>query len=136
MKLLRVLFGNKIIENKEIVKLEDVQQQPKIKFSYPANTYYTIMMIDKDAPVSKAVNKSWLHWLIINNIDEIIHFKPPTPPKGSGFHRYYIYLLEQQNKINIKEKIDISKFDFIKFIEEYKLKPISFVMFKTKHPED
>jgi phosphatidylethanolamine-binding protein (PEBP) family uncharacterized protein len=64
---------------------------------------YTIICWDPDAP-----QKSWLHWLIANCSNgttehgvEVIDWTPPTPPKGSGLHRYIFGLFEQAGRLTL-----------------------------------
>jgi phosphatidylethanolamine-binding protein (PEBP) family uncharacterized protein len=133
MKFLNVIFNGRQINNEEKVNIQDVLNKPKIKVNLNRNKLYTIMMVDPDAPsCTNPINKYWLHWLIVNTTDIILPFKPPSPPPGSGEHRYYIFLLEQQNQIKIKTIPDRPKFDINKFINEHNLKPDSYAMFRTE----
>lgn len=134
MKQLYVQFDNTVIENDMEIPLDQVQIQPHIKFNKSTEKLYTIMMFDPDAPFSKQYNKQWLHWLVINTNEIVIPFSPSNPPKDSGMHRYFIFIFEQSTKINInKYIIDKSKFDKNKFISIFKLKPISYIMYRTHH---
>ena len=111
MRELSVYFGNKKIKNEEEVDLYQVQLKPKIKFNIPANKYYTLIMVDPDAPsILNPINKYWLHWMVISNNETIVNFQPPNPPPNTGKHRYYIYLLEQQSKIETIPKYDRKQF--------------------------
>lgn len=42
--------------------------------------------------------ENYLHLLEINN-KVIVPYKPPTPPKGSGVHRYEISIFIQDKKV-------------------------------------
>jgi phosphatidylethanolamine-binding protein (PEBP) family uncharacterized protein len=133
MKFLTVYFGNKKIENDETVDLQVVQSKPNIKFNVPAGKYYTILMVDPDAPSKNHPdNKYWLHWMVVNNYNTIVDFKPSTPSPGTGEHRYYIWLLEQQQEIKVPNTYSRQKFPVKQFIGNYKLKPIAGVMYKTE----
>lgn len=133
MRELDVRFGNKRIHNKDFLELTDVQTQPIVDFKMPAGKYYTILMVDPDAPSHKdPINKHWLHWMIVNNNKTLVDFKPSSPPPSTGEHRYFICLLEQQNEINIPQIPPRKQFPVKKFIEQYKLKPIASVMYRTE----
>jgi len=84
------------------------------------NAYYTLLMIDLDAPSKiSRVYSPWLHWLVINipgkdlkigKINKgitIAEYSGPTPPKGSGNHEYKILLFKQDVLINPKIKNNI-----------------------------
>jgi|688.fasta_scaffold299961_3 phosphatidylethanolamine-binding protein (PEBP) family uncharacterized protein len=140
MKLLNVVFHNPKkqktikIENEKYYDLEDVQYKPQIKFNIPANKYYTILMVDPDAPSpDDNYYKHWLHWMIINNNETVIDFKPSSPPPGKP-HRYYIYLMEQLNKLDLKSHLinKREKFPLDKFISDNKLKLLAGVMYQTE----
>lgn len=137
MRLLDVLFDTIKITNGMYIDLSHVQAQPKIKFSIPHNKYYTLLMADPDAPSRKNPKyKYWLHWLVMNNNDEIIGFSPSNPPPKSGKHRYYIYLFEQPNKIeNLPQSNEYGRknFSIDNFINKYKLSLVSGVMYETEN---
>src|SRR5579885_935004 len=121
MKELSASLNGNFFHNKDIIPFEKTQVQPKLKFN-PDNKYYSIIMVDPDAPSSKnPIYKYVLHWLVINNSEIILDFMPPAPPFGSGFHRYYINLFEQPNKIKLDEIPERHKFDLESFVQKYKL---------------
>lgn len=68
--------------------------------------YHTLVMLDPDAPSRKNPKfRSWLHWLVINirngdfrNGTEVMPYRPPTPPAGSGKHRYVFLVFQQEGK--------------------------------------
>lgn len=133
MKFLPVYFKNKQIENDSYVDIQEVQYKPQIKFNVPANKFYTVLMVDPDAPSKdNPENKHWLHWMIINNNNTIVDFQPSSPPIGSGEHRYFIYLLEQQKEIKVPTAYPRQKFPIDSFIKKYNLKPIASAMYKTE----
>lgn len=127
--------------NEIIFDFAESQYTPQIKFDTPQNEYRTILMVDPDAPSrDNPVNAHWLHLLIINNGEIVAKYHPPSPPKGTGLHRYIFYLLKQKNildkdKLNLKKiggKIDRKKFDINKFISDNELEIIDKVYFQTE----
>jgi phosphatidylethanolamine-binding protein (PEBP) family uncharacterized protein len=68
-------------------------------------------MFDPDAPSpSSPTCRSWLHWLLVDasaaansppsppsppHGRDLVPFAPPTPPPGSGTHRYIIRIYQQ-----------------------------------------
>eukprot|EP00795_Rhopilema_esculentum_P012443 gene12443-3112_t len=106
----------------------------------------TLLMVDPDAPSKKSHRcRSWLHWMVVNikkgnvnNGKEIISYKPPMPPYGSGPHRYFFLLYEQNHHIN---EIDDSEnnmaercgFNVKNFAEDNSLVgPVALNMFLTE----
>lgn len=90
-------FGNTI-------KIEESQPQPHVHWKEPpAGTLYTLLCWDPDAQA-----KSWLHWLVVNCKDTtpedgttLQEWSPPSPPKGSGLHRYIFALFKQTGALTI-----------------------------------
>ena len=71
---------------------------------------YTLLMVDPDPPSRQnPVYREWLHWIVTDvraggdaagtlDIDgghEAIAYAGPTPPKGTGLHRYCFILFRQ-----------------------------------------
>lgn len=133
------LVGNKKITYGEkcdisIFKKNGKIIMPIINFDKNPNKLYTIMMIDPDAPSMKNNKyKYWLHLLIINNNDVIVPYHPPDPPIGSGKHRYYVLIFEQNEKISSLPVINKrEKFNVNDFIKKYNILLIHKMKFTTK----
>jgi phosphatidylethanolamine-binding protein (PEBP) family uncharacterized protein len=69
---------------------------------------YTFTMTDPDAPSAQnPTSADWLHWLVINatNPDDassgqtIASYEGPSPPAGSGPHRYYTRVWKQADRL-------------------------------------
>ena len=139
---------NYILDNRNTKKCETADildysfvngtRTPAISFSKQQNKQYTVMMIDPDAPsCSNPTYKYWLHYLCINSDDTIVSYEPPTPPIGSGAHRYYIVVYEQSHSIvlNDDEKSVLRNrrnFDPESFVAKYGLTEKEFAKFVTK----
>lgn len=81
--------------------------------------YSTLIMYDPDAP-----SGTYLHYLVINipsgNInsgDTIVSYAPPTPPPGSGTHRYIFEQLQQSSPFTFAEP-ERSNFDINNFKQQ------------------
>jgi phosphatidylethanolamine-binding protein (PEBP) family uncharacterized protein len=105
------------------------------------NTYYTIIMIDIDAPSpNNPIYSPYLH-LILQNIQSnkitnnniLVKYAPITPPEG--IHRYILSLYSQKNYINISSnrliQINRANYDLNNFISKYQLTKISDIIFKS-----
>ncbi|AEX61157.1 phosphatidylethanolamine-binding protein-like protein [Megavirus courdo11] len=139
MTNLQVSIHNNIIYDGEIIPLKYTQELPKINFTKHNSDKYTIIMVDPDAPSRKnPIYKYFLHWLIINNNEIIMDFTPPAPPKNSGPHRYFIFVLKQNKLLNsssikINNKMKREKFNLAEFIADNDLEIIDSKHFITKN---
>jgi len=133
---LGVYFDKTKVINGMTLSLPMVQREPRLNFIQSAKQY-TILMIDPDAPSrNNPIHKYWLHWLIVNNDKTIADYEPPTPPKGSGPHRYFILLLEQTIKFSPNEIgpiIQRNNFDVPEFIHKHHLKLIASIYFVSEN---
>ncbi|XP_038070606.1 protein D2-like isoform X1 [Patiria miniata] len=98
------------------------------------NKYYTLVMVDPDAPASRG-QAYWLHWLVINikgdNFASGYHgsgsgkmdYAPPSPPRGPA-HRYQFFVFEQPREFGNSEITAPDRrgsFDLGAFQSEYNL---------------
>lgn len=89
-------------QNGKSVFLNSVQQIPKFSLkNLDSNKYYTLAIIDPDAPIGY-----WIHYFQYNirgnNINSgtiLFDYMPPSPPQGTGVHRYFCLLYEQNGEI-------------------------------------
>lgn len=94
-----------------------VHERPRINYNIHANRFYTVVLLDMDAP-SRAhpIAAQWLHWLVINvpgrdlsRGDTIAEYAGPTPPQGTGQHRYVVLVYEQTKKILPEDQVRIAR---------------------------
>ncbi len=103
----------KLYKNNIFLTLIETKDKPKIFLkNVPKNKIYSLIMFDPDA-----IGGNKIHWLIINiinqnilNGDEIINYKGPAPPKGTGTHRYVFCLFEQKKIIPNQNVLFDSRF--------------------------
>ncbi|XP_051897188.1 phosphatidylethanolamine-binding protein 4 isoform X2 [Pristis pectinata] len=89
-------------------RLSEEWGKPHIKFpEAKEDMIYVLIMVDPDAPSrSNPKFRYWRHWLVTNihgrdlldgNIKGTVlsEYRPPTPPSGTGYHRYQFFLYEQ-----------------------------------------
>lgn len=79
---LNILYNSKKVNNMIVLK-EEISQKPSI--TIPEGHY--LIMYDPDA-----VNPTWIHWIASSNTD-ILPYQPPSPPPGTGNHRYIFSLI-------------------------------------------
>lgn len=99
-------FPNGVIVNlgNELTPTE-VKDKPAVTWDAEKGAFYTLIMIDLDAP-SRAC-PTWRevrHWLVVNipessieNGDEVVEFISSGPPKDTGLHRYVFLVYKQPN---------------------------------------
>ena len=97
-------------------------------------TLYSIMCWDPDASA-----KSFLHWLVVNckgsdNSDGkvLAKWSPPSPPPGTGEHRYIIMLFEQTKPIDISEITERGNFNPNTFATANGMKALMYRGFRVK----
>ena len=113
------------------MELSKVQNAPSIKILDKG--LHTLLLVDPDASAG-----TWLHWMLINNTDQVVSYYPPTPPAGSGPHRYTFILYKQQgplvgltqrssaDRFPIRvEPVERGNFDAHSFAEKYNLQKIA-----------
>ncbi|ETN62606.1 phosphatidylethanolamine-binding protein [Anopheles darlingi] len=80
-----------------------VKDQPKVEWTADPNAFYTLFMVDPDAPNRKEPKFREIgHWLVgnipgtrIEEGDHMYGFVGSGPPNGSGLHRYVFLVYEQ-----------------------------------------
>lgn len=109
--------------NNQEVSEQYTSSVPNIKL-YPLH-YSTLIMYDPDAPDSSP--SSYLHYLVINikngdikSGDMILPYAGPTPPPGTGTHRYIFEQLEQSSPFRIAQP-ERAKFDLTNFKKQNNL---------------
>ena len=93
---------NSIGNDTNITDFVDYRKAPKITINNSdMNKTYLITMTDPDAPNGedrKSKNFTFTHWIftmINGQINDIfVSYYPPSPPKGSGIHRYQFNLYD------------------------------------------
>ena len=111
--------NNKLYKNNIFLRVSETKNKPKISLkNVPKNKIYSLVMFDPDA-----VGGNKIHWLITNIINEnilcgneIINYKGPAPPKGSGTHRYVFCLFEQKKIVSNQNVLFDSRFVELKIL--------------------
>ena len=100
---MEVFYNNKLVNNNEFLKPSETQVEPKIKYNFKSNNFYTLIMHDPDA-----VNGNRVHWLVtninknINNGKILLPYVGPAPPAKTGKHRYMFELYKQSEILNVE----------------------------------
>ncbi|KAL7293975.1 hypothetical protein TKK_0012554 [Trichogramma kaykai] len=128
-----------------------VKDPPALAWFTVDNAYYTVAMVDPDAPsASDPKMREMLHWLVANipggdlsKGEAIVEYVGSGPSKGTGLHRYVLLVYKQPEKLVIQEA-RVSKheragrpsFNIRNFANKYKLgEPISGNMFRAQYDD-
>ncbi|KAL5711665.1 Protein HEADING DATE 3A [Ranunculus cassubicifolius] len=100
---LSVVYGNREVSNGCELKPSMVVNQPRVNVGGDdLRTFYTLIMVDPDAPnPSDAQHREYLHWLVTNISattnasfgQEIVCYESPRP--SVGIHRIVFVLFQQ-----------------------------------------
>lgn len=137
----------------ESVPLQEFQDSfkraaPTVKYSNAeSGGKYLIMMVDPDAPSrGNPTCQSWLHWIVGNIKGDDLNkgkissgatftdYNPPTPPKGSGPHRYYLFVFEQEEDLGSEAEVpNRCGFSVAEYKGKFHLKAVASNMFTTEN---
>ncbi|KAF5274948.1 hypothetical protein FQR65_LT04289 [Abscondita terminalis] len=137
----KVEMGNKLTPT-------DVKNAPTVKWNAEKESFYTLIMIDPDAPcASEPTLREYQHWLVVNipghkvtDGQTLTEYVGAFPSKPSGSHRYVFLVYKQPDEIQFEEK-KISRtngskrgqFSARTFAKKYKLGcPIAGNFFRAK----
>lgn len=117
---------NTNFQNGNNVFLNSVKEKPKFYLkNLDNNKFYSLAIIDPDAPIGY-----WIHFFQYNiqgtnlNSGKILYnYFPPSPPQGTGVHRYFCLLYEQSNKIigNFNDNKRGLK-NYVEFMDQFNVK--------------
>ncbi|GFP83964.1 protein mother of ft and tf 1 [Phtheirospermum japonicum] len=141
---LAVQYDGKEISNGSDVKPSSAAQPPRLRIRGSANNFYTLVMVDPDAPSpSQPTLREWLHWLVIDipgggdasEGKEIMPYMGPQPP--SGTHRY-VFAAFRQNGIMeavARRPVERSHFNTRRFASENEMAIPAAALFFHSHRE-
>lgn len=112
-ELLKVTYPSGVSANGgEELTPTQVKDQPKLEWSADPNAFYTLFMVDPDAPNRQEPKfRSVCHWYVgnipgdkIEQGDHRIAFVGSGPPQGSGLHRYVFLVYKQTDgRVDLSE---------------------------------
>lgn len=82
-----------------------VKDVPKVTWEAEKGAYYTLLMVDPDAPSREnSTFREIRHWQVMNipessveSGDEVMAYRGSGAPKGTGLHRYIFLVYKQPN---------------------------------------
>ncbi|XP_057470638.1 protein HEADING DATE 3A-like [Actinidia eriantha] len=135
---LRVTYNNKEVSNGCELKPSQVVNQPRVDVGGDdLRTFYTLVMVDPDAPSPSNPNlREYLHWLVtdipattgVNFGQEVVCYESPRP--SMGFHRFVFVLFRQLGRQTVYAPRWRQNFNTRDFAELYNLgSPVAAVFF-------
>ncbi|XP_015907778.1 protein D2-like [Parasteatoda tepidariorum] len=142
---LQVMYGPHNVSCAENIDRIETEYSPGLTYTAKNNLFYTIVMIDPDAPDPyKPVYAQFLHWLVVNipgnKVEEgkvLTKYMKPSPPPYSDPHRYILIVYQQRSYIfspsymDMKKRSRFSVNDFAKSLDLFG--PIAGNFFYTKY---
>lgn len=135
--MLEVYYKNIKVNDSQYLKPTETSLKPTIHYDSNPNKLYTLIIHDPDAPIGNVI-----HWVVINikgsNIEsgkEIIKYRGPAPPSGSGIHRYIFLVYKQLREIK-NTNITNNVIPMDKLLDQLGLKnskPLYTVLFKSSY---
>ncbi|XP_051923449.1 phosphatidylethanolamine-binding protein 4 [Hippocampus zosterae] len=133
-------------------KLTTIWGAPLIRYPHAQELIkYVLIMVDPDAPSrSSPVMSYWRHWVVADIEGSslkngalkgtiINDYRPPTPPSGTGFHRYQFLLYHQSDDIT-PVRLDSARrgqWRLDAFVSFFELgEPVARVQFLTQNYKD
>ncbi|XP_035520052.1 39S ribosomal protein L38, mitochondrial [Morone saxatilis] len=100
----QVHFGNRLTPT-------EAASVPQISFDAEDGSLWTLLLTCPDEHLLEN-EAEYVHWLVgnipggaVQSGDELCHYLPPFPAKGTGFHRYVYVLFKQEGPINFQEDV-------------------------------
>ncbi|GBM41206.1 OV-16 antigen [Araneus ventricosus] len=145
---LKVIYSDKYeVACSGEIKRNWTDYQPQLGYKANKTDFYTLVMIDPDAPdPQKPVFAHFLHWLVVNipgtklhDGKVLINYMRPSPPPYSNAHRYILMVYKQPFYIFAPTYMDgkgRSRFNMTHMVEELDhLGPVAGHFFYVRHPD-
>ncbi len=135
---LTVMFGAQAATaNGPTMQQDATSGTPEVSWTAPGRgTLYTLLVWDPDAPA-----KSYLHWMAINcdgpnpySGEEILSWTPPSPPPGTGEHRYIFGLFSHSSPLQANAPVR-ANFNVATFVAANQLTPVQAVGIRVSATE-
>ncbi|XP_026171410.1 large ribosomal subunit protein mL38 [Mastacembelus armatus] len=100
----QVHYGNRLTPT-------EAATTPQINFEAEEGSLWTLLLTCPDEHLLDS-EAEYIHWLVGNipggalqSGEELCHYLPPFPVRGTGFHRYVFVLFKQEGSINFQEDV-------------------------------
>ncbi|KAI9779705.1 MAG: hypothetical protein M1839_007203 [Geoglossum umbratile] len=153
---IRLAFGRRTVQSGDFVDSRVSEALPKLRVQVfdKGERLVSLVVVDPDVPdVESDAFKYRCHFLAANirisptetslplsklSSDEqvLLPWLPPFAQKGSPYHRYSVFLLRQQdgvelNVASLRETVQRDGFNLRSFVDKYFLRPVGVHMFRS-----
>ncbi|XP_063816640.1 large ribosomal subunit protein mL38 [Pseudophryne corroboree] len=136
-----IYYGN-------VVTPSETTLAPDVMFEAEEGTLWTLLLTNPDGHL-RETDSEYVHWLVGNipgnqvlSGDEVCHYFPTFPAKGTGYHRHIFILFKQEEHIDFREELrpnpchslkmrTFKTFDFYRKYED-KMTPAGLAFFQCK----
>lgn len=101
---LPVYYGN-------MLSPSEAAAPPEVAYEAEHGSLWTLLLTNPDGHLRDA-DSEYVHWLVGNipgnqvlSGDEICHYFPPFPAKGTGFHRHVFILFKQEGPVDYRDDL-------------------------------
>ncbi|XP_040288977.1 39S ribosomal protein L38, mitochondrial [Bufo bufo] len=99
-----VYYGN-------VVTPKEAAATPEVSFKAEEGSLWTLLLTNPDGHL-RETDSEYVHWLVGNipgnavfSGEELCHYFPAFPAKGTGSHRYIFILFKQEQRIDFKDEL-------------------------------
>ncbi|XP_006635168.2 large ribosomal subunit protein mL38 isoform X1 [Lepisosteus oculatus] len=112
--VLRVVYGTEgehssPVHCGNVLTPSEAASAPHVTFGAEDGSLWTLLLTSPDEHL-RDNESEYVHWLVgnipgnmVHSGEEVCHYFPPFPAKGTGFHRFVFILFKQEGPINFKE---------------------------------
>ncbi|XP_034050397.1 39S ribosomal protein L38, mitochondrial [Thalassophryne amazonica] len=100
----QVHYGNQLMPT-------EAATAPHVSFEAEVGSLWTLLLTCPDEHLLDN-EAEYVHWLVgnipggaVHDGEELCHYLPPFPPRGTGFHRYIYLLFKQDGPINFHQDV-------------------------------
>ncbi|XP_028675008.1 39S ribosomal protein L38, mitochondrial [Erpetoichthys calabaricus] len=101
--------GRVPVHHGNVVTPTEAGSPPRVNFEAEEGSLWTLLLTNPDGHLQDNESE-YLHWLVgnipgnaVKSGEEICHYIPPFPAKGTGYHRFIFILFKQDNRIDFNE---------------------------------
>ncbi|KAK2866635.1 hypothetical protein Q7C36_002691 [Tachysurus vachellii] len=112
--MLRVAYGddsNAMVHYGNHLSPSQASSAPHVSFEAEENSLWTLLLTSPDEHLQDG-EREYVHWLVGNipgsavlSGEEISHYVPPFPAKGTGYHRYILILFKQTDFVDFSSDV-------------------------------
>ncbi|XP_069813463.1 large ribosomal subunit protein mL38 [Dendropsophus ebraccatus] len=99
-----VYYGN-------VITPTEAAAPPEVSFEAEEGSLWTLLLTNADGHL-RDTDSEYVHWLVGNipgnqvlSGEEVCHYFPAFPAKGTGYHRYIFLLFKQEQRINFRDEL-------------------------------